>query len=90
MQLMWLENAFLLDPQIVGRLKDLTSLDFSHSSKNLAYLLCVSAKFWGRKSLTVSYFLPVIDAGNPHVCWKVLVLVPAGLFRSKRAQEHPK
>jgi hypothetical protein len=56
-ELIWLGNAFLLDPQIIGRIKGLTPLDFSHSSENLAFLLDVSAKFWNRRSLTVSYCL---------------------------------
>ena len=55
--LVWIGNAFLLDPQIIGRLKDLTHLDFTHSTENLAFLLHVSAKFWNRGSLTVSYCL---------------------------------
>lgn len=50
-------NAFLLEPLVITRLKALTPTDFTEFSENLWFLLDSGAKFWNKKSMTVSLLL---------------------------------
>ena len=62
-------DAFLLDPEIIGRLEALTFLDFTDSNKNLMSLLNSGAEIWNMESMDVSWFVSAFNSRlNPFCC----------------------